>query len=146
MIKKTIYLAVVVGLFAGCMPDNRIYMLQGEQKSFNQLGWKVPTAKQNSGAARSFMSFIKQIRDEEWEKAAAFLTDGTGFKPVLKKYPCLKKGKVRVWDEDPNMQTRQTRLDIACGTRTFIVQAAFWNEKGWQFRFRTTGPAIKTKK
>ena len=146
MIKKIIYLAVMAGLFAGCVPDNQIYMLQGEQKSFTKLGWKVPTAKQNSGAARSFMSFVKEIRDEEWEKADAFLANGIKTKSVLHDYPCLKKDKIKVWDEDPGMQTRKTRLHIACGSVTFMADAIFVEELGWQFRFVHKVSTTNTKK
>jgi len=146
VIKKIYYLFVIAGLFAGCVSDNQIYMLHGEQKAFNKLGWKAPTAEQNSGAARSFMNFVKQIRDEEWEKADAFLLKGETIKPILSQHPCLSKGTVRVQDENPKMQTRNTILNIRCGRDKFTVRTTFHSELGWQFRFGHIGSDKKTEK
>lgn len=122
-------------MLSGCLPDNQVYMLKGEQKAFKALGWDVPTAAQNSGAARSFQAFVKQVRDQEWVRAKAFLVNKGRLKAILKQHPCLKKGRFAVWDDNPKMQTRRTRLRVACRGDKFMVRAVFQDELGWRFLF-----------
>ena len=124
------------------MSKNHIYTLKGERLVYQKLGWRYPKTSENTGAARSFKAFVKQLRSTEPEKAVEYLNKGQAMSRVLKLHPCLKKGKIRVFDPNTNPDSKQTILRIQCQGTEFKTPAAFHPELGWLFSFpeyNTTG-------